>query len=622
MTTTIRRLLSSSWLAPSAAVFLGILYLLQALYYAHTSNSVLDEGAYLYKGYLFLSGRYWPYQTYGPWTNHMPLSFLIPGVIQVLFIPGLRTGRYFVALVGVLILVGMWILGRRFGGRWWALFAVAVLALNPSIIQFYSMAVSQVLVACLLVWTMVLTLGDNRPLWQVVCGSVLAGLTVATRENMLPFLPLFLFYIVWQHGWRVGILATISSGLVLGVIHAVFWPNIFGVWAGWLPRELTSFLDAFRVLGGGSRVWNPLMPLESRILSFLQGLRVNLISLVGVIGFGFLCLFANRWKNKAYLRAAAYLTVLYATLFFAHTWAALWNNYCVFCYAGYLAFFTPVGIVLVVIVNRAFLDEGMDGYSWFSIILILLVSTAVGYGAFQELGTPLLDLPVPRIREGQLQGGSAPLRAIFEYALSMDLNLAKRILSTLTGLLFAVIFILFVWVIDKKILVKYGWHKNFGVMAISLFLMIGVLLSPTPVLSVNTLEDHCRGDVIAAYEQAGAHLVDLVPPGSKVYWDGGLSVVPMLYLPGVDMYAPQINDGYAYRRGGDAEALLRGGLWNDELKSRWRQEADFIIIEEWRYNSSWKEFVESGEFVELERTVDLDQCENNTGLRIFRRESN
>jgi heme-degrading monooxygenase HmoA len=49
-------------------------------------------------------------------------------------------------------------------------------------------------------------------------------------------------------------------------------------------------------------------------------------------------------------------------------------------------------------------------------------------------------------------------------------------------------------------------------------------------------------------------------------------------------------------------------------------EADFIIVEEWRYLDDWKQFVESGDFQELERTNDLNYCTKNTGLRIFRRE--
>jgi hypothetical protein len=161
---------------------------------------------------------------------------------------------------------------------------------------------------------------------------------------------------------------------------------------------------------------------------------------------------------------------------------------------------------------------------------------------------------------------------------------------------------------------------SFGILALDVFLLTGLLLAPTPILAVNAEITGCRGDVIAAYEQAGAHLRELIPAGSRVYWDGGLSWVPMLYLPGVEIYPAQINDGYSYRRGGVSDELWRSGFWNAELSRRWKGEADFIIVEEWRYIDNWKEYVESGEFQELERTDNLSYCKENTGLRIFRRE--
>ena len=38
----------------------GMVYLVQSWVYAHTQFSLLDEGAYLYKGYLFATGKYHP----------------------------------------------------------------------------------------------------------------------------------------------------------------------------------------------------------------------------------------------------------------------------------------------------------------------------------------------------------------------------------------------------------------------------------------------------------------------------------------------------------------------------------------------------------------------------------
>ena len=121
------------WLAEILAGLAGVTYIVQAFIYAHTQFSVLDEGAYLVKGYLFATGQYTPFQDYGPWTNHMPLSFLIPGWVQAIFEPGLRTGRYFSIFLGIVLLLGLWWVTRRLGGRWWAAGAVWAIALNPAL---------------------------------------------------------------------------------------------------------------------------------------------------------------------------------------------------------------------------------------------------------------------------------------------------------------------------------------------------------------------------------------------------------------------------------------------------------------------------------------------------------
>ena len=611
-----QRIASAGALAYLVAALAGIFYLVQAVIYAHTSSSNLDEGAYLYKGLLFVTGRYSPYQEYGPWTNHMPLSFLIPGATQVLFTSGLRSGRYFVIFLGLLLSLGVWILARRFGGKWWAAAAVAAIVLNPAMVNAYSIVVSQILIACMLVWTLVLTLGDRRPTWQLALGAVLAGLTLTTRENLLPLFPLLLLYIFWQHGLRAGAWAAVAGALTIGVIHAVFWSGILSVWAGWIPTDL---LDPWRIQGGGAAIWDPDISPEPRVYSFAQGLRGNFIPLIGVFGFGALALFRRYWKSNPNWRAAIFLCALFGVLFGAHAWASLWQNYCVFCFSGYLMFFSVMGIFLIVITNQSVSIEKAPLYSGFSILLVLVASTLVGYGSYQEIGPGLLDLPLPRLSGGQIQGGSAPLIAYFENLLHMTYPEAERLVAALAGFLFGVILILILLVVLPRLKAGKGGRQNLGLFAINVFLLTGLILSPTPILAPAGELERCEGDVIAAYEQVGEYLSRVISPGSRVFWEGGLSVVPMLYLTGVDLYPPQINDGYSYRLGGDAEQLLRYGLWNDELREKWRAEAEFILIEERRYNPEWKNFLETGQFQELERTVQISQCEEKSGIRIFRR---
>src|SRR5687768_8905986 len=92
------------------------LYVAQSLYFVHALDSIGDEGSYLYKGYMFARGDYYPFQEYTFWTNKAPLAFLIPGYIQLWLGPGLREARYFALLVSILMLIAVWVTARRLGG--------------------------------------------------------------------------------------------------------------------------------------------------------------------------------------------------------------------------------------------------------------------------------------------------------------------------------------------------------------------------------------------------------------------------------------------------------------------------------------------------------------------------
>src|SRR5215211_7868644 len=118
-----------------------IFYITQSWYFANSLDSIGDEGSYLYKGYMFARGDYEPFQEYTFWTNKAPLSFLIPGYIQLWFGPGLRAARYFAIFLGVLMMIAIWITARRLGGKLWAALAVWIFALSFSQIAVYSEAV-------------------------------------------------------------------------------------------------------------------------------------------------------------------------------------------------------------------------------------------------------------------------------------------------------------------------------------------------------------------------------------------------------------------------------------------------------------------------------------------------
>ena len=158
---------------------------------------------------------------------------------------------------------------------------------------------------------------------------------------------------------------------------------------------------------------------------------------------------------------------------------------------------------------------------------------------------------------------------------------------------------------------------NYGYTLAVSVLICGLLVSP--LLSGSAGRADCPAmDVISANEQLGAYLAQNIPAGSRVYWNGGLSVAPLLSAPGLRIYLPQINDGYAYVVGGDSQELLKYGFWNDALSAQWLQEADYVVVEGWRY-ADMKAALPPAAYDELPRSPTQASCLDGSGLRIFQR---
>ncbi|MBL7162779.1 MAG: glycosyltransferase family 39 protein [Anaerolineales bacterium] len=632
----LRRIWAAPWLAEGLAFLGGVVYAIQSWIYAHTQSSVLDEGAYLLKGYLFATGKYFPFQDYGPWSNHMPFSFLIPGYIQVLFGPGLRTGRYFAILLGVLTLLGIWLLARRLGNRWWGVAAVWLLALNIPLIKTFSVMASQGLVACIFVWVLALTLGPRRPTWQVMLGVALSGLMMMTRLNMTPVLPFLILYIFWEYGKKVGLWSLVVGVLVLGVGHAIFWPGILRLWVAWLPLEWIPFFETWAKPEGALPNWNPDVSISDRIMSFFQGIRIQFFAIVGALLAWIYWPSKDKWRSAWRFRTGVFLSALLGILFIFHLWASLGKNYCVFCFSTYLSFFSFLGILLVILAFSSWEQFTNRFGKWVPSALILALSAGVGYSAkkiwanqqtVEQLARDILRIEVPRFSSLRIQPGTVELWSLFANKFGWA---EVHIFSTTTDLLRAVIPI-FLGLIIGLVLLRFGsvwWDKiagadrkniyspNAGIF--TLFLLLGTVVSLG--LGLSPGDRDCGWDVIASYEAGGAHLAEYIPAGSKVYWWGGLSTVPLLYLPDVEIYPPQINNGYSFRLGGDPDDLARYGWWSRELAEQWIQEADVILIEARLHGGFATSFVESEAFDEVSPTPPLVPCRSNSPIHIFLRE--
>ncbi len=600
-----------AWTADTVALIGLLAYLIQSVIFAHTTVSNLDEGAYLLKGLLFATGKYRPFDP-GISTNKAPLAFLIPGFVQLLFGAGLRTGRYLAVSFGTMAVIGTWSASRRIGSRWLAAGAVWVFALSPAIIKTYSIGVTQSTIACLMAWTLALSLGEKRDTWQLVLSGLLAGLMMLVRQNMLPVLPLLAVYAFWQHGWKsIGLL--ISGLTVTAAVHMNYWPEILQLWT-WVP--LINLPSTSDYSGGGTPIWNPEISTLSRVLSVFQSVRFHFTALTGSLISLLLWPKSGSWKSQADFRMGVFLLLLFWGLVFMHAKAAIGLDYCVFCFSNYISFFNIAGILLLVVVSKSWNWHPAGITQFLLIFAFFIILTGMGFSAFEDIGPALLKLPAPRMRDLRILPGFVTWWDILSGKFHINNNLAIKYASAFFGFLVACLIIPTGYFIWRRL-----WRNRvgFGAFLASAILVLGLVTSP--ILHASARSKDCDSDLILTNEQIGSHLRNIIPPGSSVYWDGGLSAAPLLYLPEVDVFPAQINGAYSFRSNGNTAEIIRVGFWNEELAAEWKANSDFFIIESKRYGG-WKEFFTPDRFVEFQRSPFGTSCLEESQLRIFRRNGN
>lgn len=613
--------------APIMPVVLGVagmgVYLVLSWGHAHGQVSVIDEGLYLFKGYLFTTGEYTPFQDYGPLTNHMPLSFLIPGYIQRLFGAGIRTGRMLAIVLGMGMLPGIWLLTNRLAGGWWATAAIWAINLNSALIKVYSQAVSQVLVACLLIWVIVLATGEDRRFWQIMMSVVLSVVLLFTRLNMAPVLPIIILYVFWHDGKGRGWLA-LGVGLALVVIgHLIFWPDILKLWANWIPRVISPFLDPYRLELEVLPYWDPNTEFSSRVGSLIMTIKMHLLPILGALGALFTLAKSGEGRVFQTARKQTWLLVsLFFVLFIAHAIAALGLNYCVYCLRNYAAFFFPVGLVLLALVA-----VGVQGMS-VRLGKVVLLGTMIAipfvfnFSLGEKLAVAVLSTDVSKLSGLMPQNGTTLLINLLQVKFGLstfELMIAVRALIYLLLIVAPVLTIL----IQRYTLgLGRGRDSEFtGTVStfLSVFLVIEMGLS-TVYFSNEYYDFDCGEDAIAANESTGAYLAQNIPVGSSIYWDVGRSPVPLLYLPGRRIYPSQLNGDYTFMLSGDPEHLERLGYWNRSLANRWLVEADYVLVEERVYPRLIERGFEETFYDEITRAPPNDLCRKNSAIMIFKNE--
>ena len=564
--------------------------------------SIMDEGSYAIKGLLFTSGKYAPYQDYGPWTNKMPFSFLLPGYVQMIFGRGILTLRIasfvmMLTMMGFLFKIGQhqW---KPFGG----ILMVIFFALNPAVDNFYSLGNSQVYAATLLTLSAFFVFGLPQTTLAFALGNAAAAFTVLTRENLAPYLLLLNIYFIWKLGWRRSLPVIAVGVVVFAVGHWAFWPGILKVWAKWMPKGLTPFLNDFRYIGGGKVSWK-LTPTKTDMIavlsSFAQGITSNFYALIGLVGISFAANYKNFTRNKNF-KEIVFLAVTLIILIIAHGFITLDDGSCVYCFSGYLAFFLPLGIIFTLLMLKlAWENPNKVGLAW--LVAVAGIFTVGDWFIHRKSLESMLYLKLPTLGS---ESGFQPLFVTLQQVIGISPNDAKLTFPLAFGAI-VFLFLAFVAFAVGKELNRLKANKQFLMLVILAF---SLLVAPTANIWMHNRpsDDACEGDVIAAHSVVDKELKAVIDPGSQVYWLGE-STTPFLTM-NVNIYPQQINDGFSYKVGSNDAIAEKYGFWNENISARWANQADYLMIEERYFGSPILKSFDLTRFQRIAQTSPLDPC--------------
>lgn len=586
------------------------LYIAQTVLFTQIRVPNMDEGAYLFKGLQYARGASVPFEPYGFWTNKMYLTFYIYGWIQMLFEPGLMTARIFAATLGVFSVIGIWLMARRFSNNWIAAAAVWAMALNPAMISIYSIGNSQVVVIFFLVWSLVFSLGEARKNWQVITGAGLAAIMVLCRENMIFVLPFLVVYFFWQHGKKKGLLAFLTMSVILIVSHLIFWPDILNLWTSWVPFNSTIEDTSPRDWGRGDEGFS----IYTRIHSLSLAIRVFFVPVLVILISLFLWAKKPFWKSSVHFKIAVFLISALLVLMISHTWASIGKNYCVYCTTNYYSFFMPLGLVLFAVIFSSF-SRKLGVFSIVTSLLPLpLLAALIGYSYYEQYGYAMMKLAVPRINNGRILPGTVELWQLLNNKFQIANESARLIIPTLFGLLVGITLLVIIWVIfrikQNRISVRFTYFSCLSLLIFSFLL--------SPLLSLPTQETFSKVSLPNMYKNVGIALAQSAAPGEKVYIDGLITAIPLLYVEELEYLPAQINVKFSFVSGLDSDALSRAGLWNGEIAREWRKQSEVFIIGHEEY-ANWQEYIEHAGLVRVPIDIDYATLPDSSKVYIFKR---
>jgi hypothetical protein len=610
------------------AAMIGLIaYIGLSLHYAHKILVTMDEGSYLIKGASYLRGESVPYQVDGMITNKTPLSFYIPGLSQVLFGDGIRSGRYFSVFLGALMLLGLWLTVRRVSNLTFAAIAVWMVVLTQNWLVYYARSMTQVISILFLVWSLYFILGEGRKTWELILGGIMAVLLVLTRQNMIPYLFFLYLYLAWQFGIKKAFLTQLPGIFLFLIVHVVFWPGIYiFVWRAAMPGFVTSFLTDNDLLGGYKiiKAVNKIEPKSFTLIQNIQeifgGLRFSSIPYAMFIMMITLFGFKNPGQDVK-RKQIWFVLVNFVVLTAIHIYAAVDNNVFLYSFPAYLTFFAPMLLIGFALAYPYLGDKVGVHRTLFGLALVLVLFSGVGLHIHKSISDPIINSTLPRFSNGWFSDGSVKVWQLVVNKFGIEKPAQGYIFSILGGLALGFAFVLLLFVIWKFI-PRISKHPFMFVLLLSL-VGFSTILSPTPLFSISEVNNQCDDDAIATFERASLQLSEKIPAGSTVFWDTDKSPSPamLLYLKDVNLFPSQLNGRFYLKKEENFPDGLPPFAWSKKIALEWLKRSDFVVLNE-KTVKDWDAFLSTSQqpvYQQVNHTDLTYSCDHTSYVLIYKK---
>jgi hypothetical protein len=293
--------------------------------------------------------------------------------------------------------------------------------------------------------------------------------------------------------------------------------------------------------------------------------------------------------------------------------ASLFGDFCVSCILLYVGYFDFIGFLILVVAHR-FLVRNLSVFRRTVVLAVgAIIIVSIGFTTHEDLSATFAKAMIERLLDSYVWTALRYITGLPQLMLFRVLFVL--LISILVVVLFAVGLL---WTrrfyTDRRV-----WSRKVGMIGLNALLILGLILSPTRVLGKGNDFFDCDGsNVLASYARAGEYLRSVIPPGSQVYWDGRIDAI-FLYLPDIKIYPPQLNHTHSFFIGGDTDALLRMGLWNDVLAKQWLAEADYVMIEVGLKQDWVMQILKTDKYVELKSSPKVERCRWQSAILVYKR---